>query len=103
MLIGKERRGVMDDNCRHLLDYIPFLGLISGKTQMATPLTTRLVETAIMSAVAGAFATYVGVEIIKVEINVVKNSIEKLEHKIDHVDNKLEKVRSDLYIPRSAK
>lgn len=91
-----------DDSCKHLLDYIPFMGLISGKTQMATPLTTRLVETAIMSAVAGAFATYVGVEIIKVEISTLKSSIHKVEEKVEQVDNKLERVRSDLYIPRGA-
>lgn len=89
-----------DDNCRHLLDYIPFFGLIASKTQMATPLTTRLVETAIMSAVAGAFATYVGVEVIKNDINVIKVSIDKVDAKVDQVDNKLERVRSDLYVPR---
>lgn len=91
-----------DDNCRHLIEYIPFLGLISGKTQMATPLTTRLVETAIMSAVAGAFATYVGVEIIKTDINGIKVTIDKIEDKIDQVDNKIERVRSDLYVPRGS-
>lgn len=92
-----------DDNCRQLLDYIPFLGLISGKAPMATPLTTRLFETAIMSAVAGAFATYVGVEIIKVEINSLKTNIQKVEDKVEQVDHKLERVRSDLYVPRGAK
>lgn len=97
-----ERAIMPDDSCRHLLDYIPFMGLISGKTQMVTPLTTRLVETAIMSAVAGAFATYVGVEIIKVEINSLKNSIQKVDQKVEQVDSKLERVRSDLYIPRGA-
>ena len=89
-----------DDNCRHLLDYIPFLGLISGKAQTATPLTTRLVETAVMSAVAGAFATYVGVEILKNDINTIKTTIDKIEDKIDKVDHKIERVRSDLYVPR---
>lgn len=69
---------------------------------MATPLTTRLVETAIMSAGAGAFATYVGVEVIKSDINSIKYSIDKIEEKIEQVDNKLEKVRSDVYIPRGA-
>ena len=89
-----------DDNCRHLLDYIPFLGLISGKSQMDAPLTTRLVETAVMSAVAGAFATYVGVEILKNDINTIKTTIDKIEDKIDAVDLKIERVRSDLYVPR---
>lgn len=84
------------------MDYIPFLGLISGKSQMATPLTTRLVETAVMSAVAGAFATYVGVEILKNDINSIKTTIDKIEDKIDKVDIKIERVRSDLYVPRGS-
>lgn len=88
-----------DENCRQLIDYIPFLGLISGKTPMATPLTTRLVETAIMSAVAGAFATYVGVEVLRSDINYIKASISEVKQKVDEVDNKVERVRSDLYVP----
>lgn len=89
-----------DDNCRHLLDYIPFVGLMAGRSQMATPLSTRLFETAVMSAVAGAFATYVGVEVLKTDINSIKESINKVDAKIEQVDNKIERVRSDLYVPR---
>lgn len=92
------------DNGYRLLDYVPFAALISGKNQMATPLTTRLVETVLMSAVAGGFAMYVSVEVVKTELNSVKSSIvkldEKVEVKFDQLDNKIEKVRSDLYVPR---
>lgn len=49
-----------NEHCRQIIengytffDYIPFAALISGKNQMATPLTTRLVETVLMSSVAG--------------------------------------------------
>jgi outer membrane murein-binding lipoprotein Lpp len=89
-----------DDNCRHLLEYIPFLGLMTGKTQMATPLTTRLVETAIMSAVAGGFAVYVGVEVLKSDINYIKASIQEVNLKVDKLENNLDRVKSDLYVPR---
>lgn len=87
-----------------LLDYIPFAALISGKNQMATPLTTRLVETVLMSAVAGGFAMYVSVEVVKTELNSVKSGIVKLDEKVDvkfdQLDNKIERVRGDLYVPR---
>lgn len=89
-----------DESCRQLIEYIPFLGaIISGKNHMATPLTTRLVETAIMSAVAGAFATYIGVEVLKSDINYIKASITEVKQKVDEVDNKVERVRADLYVP----
>lgn len=95
-----ERADMPDENCRQLLDYIPFIGLMAGRTEMATPLSTRLFETAIMSAVAGGFATYVGVEVLKADINSIKASIEKVDAKVDQVDSKIERVRSDLYVPR---
>lgn len=101
-----------NEHCRQIIsnsytfvDYIPFIGMmISGKNQMATPLTTRLVETVLMSAVAGGFAMYVSVEVVKTELNSVKSGIvkldEKVEVKFDQLDNKIEKVRGDLYVPR---
>lgn len=92
-----------DENCRHLLDYIPFMGLVAGRPHMATPLTTRLFETAIMSAVAGAFATYIGVEVLKSDIQYIKQSISEVKQKVDEVDNKVERVRSDLYVPLGRK
>lgn len=96
-----------DETCRQLLDYVPFLGLISGKQQMATPLFTRLTETAIMSIVAGGLAMYVSVEVIQAELNSVKYSInrldEKVETKFDKLDTKIEKVRGDVYIPLGKK
>jgi hypothetical protein len=102
-----------NEHCRQIVesgftlrDYIPFAALISGKAQMATPLTTRLVETVIMSVVAGGFAMYVSVEVVKTELNSVKSGIikldEKVEIKFDQLDNKIEKVRGDLYVPRGS-
>lgn len=88
-----------DENCRTLVDYIPFIGLAIGKSTMSAPLITRLTETIVMSMVAGGFAMYVAVETIKTELNQLKLMLHKVEQKVDSVDVKVEKVRSDLYVP----
>ncbi len=88
-----------DENCRQLIDYIPFIGLAIGNRSMSTPLITRLSETIIMSVIAGGFAMYISVETIKTELTQLKLMIHSLESKVDAVDHKVEKVRADLYVP----
>lgn len=91
-----------DQDCHSLLSYIPFLGLIAKDPKIQSPVSVRLVETAIMSVVAGGFAMYISVEVIKTEMTSLKESIHKVDVKVDQVDNKIERVRSDLYVPRGA-
>lgn len=72
-----------------------------AKGQMInTPLVTRLIETLIMSAVAGGFATYVGLKVLEQDVGSIKDSITKIEASMDKIDQKIEKVRSDMYVPR---
>lgn len=89
-----------DDNCRHFIDYIPFIGLMTNGTKPPTPLTTRLFETAVMSAVAGGFATYIGVELLKADMNYIKASIQEVNVKVDKLENSLDRVKADVYVPR---
>jgi rRNA processing protein Krr1/Pno1 len=90
-----------DEHCRTFLDNIPFIGLAMAKGQMVqTPLMTRLIETLIMSAVAGGFATYVGLKVLEQDMYSIKQSIIKIESSVDKIDQKIEKVRGDMYVPR---
>ena len=52
-----------------LLHYIPFFGLFAVRNTVGTPLITRLLEMAVMAAVAAGFATFVGVEILKKDVS----------------------------------
>lgn len=90
----------MPERFRHVLDYLPFVTLMAGQPSHQTPIVTRLIETAIMSCVAGGFATYIGVEMLKVEIANIKTAIHQVDDKVGKVDEKIERVRSDLYVPR---
>lgn len=90
----------MPEKYRPLLDFIPFIGLMVNKHTISTPIFTRLLETAIMSAVAGAFATYVGVELLKSDVANLKEAIRQVDSKVDHLDEKIERVRGDVYVPR---
>lgn len=96
-----------DQNCHSLMQYIPFIGLIANNPNVKTPFGTKMAETAIMSVVAGGFALYVSVEVIKSELTAIKVSMEKrfdnIEIKVEQVDSKVERVRGDLYIPRGKK
>lgn len=89
----------MPERIKTLLDFIPFIGLMVSPPRNL-PIVTKLLETAIMSAVAGAFATYIGVEMLKVEIVNIKSAIHEVEKKVEKVDEKIERVRGDVYVPR---
>lgn len=101
-----------DEKCHSLLNGIPFIGLAVARAKdMQTPLSTRLFETVVMSAVAGGFATYVGVKLLEQDILTIKNSMyeikqsvdkfdQKLEENTTKLDQKLEQVRRDVYVPR---
>jgi hypothetical protein len=89
-----------DEHCRTLIDVIPFLGLAMAKGTPNSPLMTRLIETAIMSVIAGGFATYLGVKLLEQEMTGIKGSIVRIEASVEKIDNKLERVRSDIYVPR---
>ena len=84
-----------------IIEYVPFISLMAGRPSSQTPLFTKLLETAIMSAVAGAFATYVGVELLKSDVSQLKTSIKEVDGKVEKLDDKVERIRRDLYVPRA--
>lgn len=86
---------------REFMDYLPFFSLMTGRPP-ATPFITRLIETAVMSVVAGAVGVYVGVEVIKNDLIYIKQGQTEINHKIEQVDSKVEQLRRDLYVPRGA-
>lgn len=81
-------------------DYVPFLGLAAGKPIGSTPMFTRMVETAIMSIVAGAVGLYVGVEVIKNDMQYLKSGVAEVNTKVEKLESKVEQIRHDLYVPR---
>lgn len=84
-------------------EYMPFVGLAAGKPIGSTPIITRMVETAIMSVVAGAVGIYVGVEVIKNDLQYLKQGVTETNVKIEKLEAKVEQIRSDLYVPRGGK
>ena len=80
-------------------EYMPFLGLAAGHPSGATPIVTRIIETLIMSMVAGAVGVYVGVEVIKNDLMYLKQGVNETNIKIERVDEKVEQIRRDLYRP----
>lgn len=92
----------MPERLRQIFDYLPFAALMSGPAPRQTPLIAKLLEAAVMSCVAGGFATYIGVELLKVEITNIKAAIHDVEKKVETIDSKIEKVRGDLYVPRGS-
>lgn len=88
-------------NAHHWAEYLPFISLMAGHPAGSSPLFTRIVETAIMSIVAGAVGIYVGVEVIKNDLLYIKDGIRATNVKVDQVDAKVEQIRRDLYVPRS--
>lgn len=81
-------------------EFIPFLGLAAGKPIGSTPMLTRMIETAIMSIIAGAVGVYVGVEVIKNDLQYLKSGVAEVNHKVEKLENKVEQIRADLYVPR---
>lgn len=84
----------MPERLRHFLDYLPFVALVVNNPRQ-TPFVTKMMETAVMSCVAAGFATYIGVELLKVEITNIKAAIQT-------VDAKVERIRNDMYVPRGS-
>lgn len=91
-----------DEKCHQFAQYLPFVGLAMGTDTSKSPMITRMLEAAIMSAVAGGFALYVSVEVIKGELNNIANRVEAVAIQVEKVDQKVERVRNDLYIPRGS-
>ena len=81
-------------------EYLPFVSLVAGKPIGTTPIFARMVETAIMSIVAGAVGVYVGVEVIKNDLQYLKTGVSEVNTKVEKLENKVEQIRADLYIPR---
>jgi flagellar capping protein FliD len=87
-----------DEKCNSFLSAIPFIGLALGH-ESASPLITRLAETAIMSLVAGGFAMYIATEKIQWEIASIKQhdvqninkTLEKIDRKVDQNFQQLDK------------
>lgn len=101
----------MPERLRHLVDWIPFIGLMAGAPSFHTPFITRMIEAAIIGIAGSAVAVYVGVAQMKVEttnlntnlnsaIRDVKEQIQKVDDKVEKVDEKIERVRGDIYVPR---
>lgn len=84
-------------------EYMPFIGLMAGKPIGSTPIFTRMIETAIMSVVAGAVGIYVGVEVIKNDLAYLKAGVSETNAKIEKLEAKVEQIRSDLYVPRGGR
>ena len=81
------------------VEYMPFFGLAAGQPAGSTPIITRIIETMVMSLVAGAVGVYVGVEVIKNDLIYLKQGIAETNIKIERVDTKVEQIRRDLYRP----
>jgi len=81
-----------------MLNYIPFLTLIIK--DQPTPVTTRLIETGIMSVIAAVGGMYVAVPLIQKDIEVLNVNIQRIDDKVEKVDEKVERLRGDLYTPR---
>lgn len=85
-----------DENCQSWYQYIPFLSLISGGTPMQTPLSTRLMETAVM-ALVGVVASY---------LLIIPRMEEKLSHlqtTVQEVKTDVKQIQRDLYEPKTGK
>jgi len=95
-----------DEHCRTALQeivrHLPFIGLAVGKVG-ESPLSTRLVETAIMSVVAGGFATYINVRMMEEKLIQLNRNIEEsateTKEKIAEVKQEVRQIRTDIYAP----
>lgn len=110
-----------NEHCRHFIDFVPFLGMMTGGVQN-TPLVTRLSEAAIIAAVSTGIALFAGVKVVEsevdntktqlnqIEANIERNmgrmertierSIQDLDRKINRVDGRVESMYRDIYAPR---
>ena len=82
-------------------EQFPFVALAMGRVER--PLATKLIETAVMSIIAGAVGVYVGIEVIKNDLQYLKQAVTETNVKIEHVDTKVEQLRRDLYVPRGSR
>lgn len=82
-----------------LLDYIPFLGLITGKQNMASPLMTRLLETCVMSLVAGGAGMYVSTKVMEVQVAEMKSHELEMQAQLVH---QMDDLRADIRELRAA-
>ncbi|HYE38155.1 hypothetical protein [Methylocaldum sp.] len=88
----------LPDKFVQMLNYVPFVTLaIKGEP---TPLTTRLIETGIMSVIAGLGSIYLAVPLLQKDIEVLNASVQRVDDRVEKIDQKVEKLREDLYAPR---
>ena len=60
---------------------------------------TKVLETAIMAALAFGASLYVAVPIIQKEIAVLHRDVDKIDEKVEKIDQKVERIKSDIYKP----
>lgn len=65
---------------------------------MSTPLATRLLETAIMSAVSIGLATYVVLKQLEVKFQSMENQLTEFKREMK---DEVKEIRRDLYVPRA--
>lgn len=87
------------DKMAEVINYVPFMSAII-KTK-PTPISTRLIETAIMALVAGGLSIWVAVPVIQKDLETLRQDVRRVDLKVDNVGSKVEKLRSDLYEPRN--
>lgn len=65
---------------------------------MSTPLTTRLLETVIMSVVSIGLATYVVLKQLEVKFQNMENQLTEFKREMK---DEVKEIRRDLYVPRA--
>lgn len=90
---------IQDFVARHseLMNYIPFISMTVK--QEKSPLITKLLETAVLAAVAFGVSLYVAVPLIQKEIQILQRDIEKIEIQVEKIDSKIERIKADVYKP----
>ena len=91
----------LSDKTAEILNYIPFVSLVVSNKP--SPMSTKLVEMAIMAAISAGFSIYLAVPIIQKDIEVLNVNVKEVDKKVETVDLKVEKIRSDLYRPVGGK
>ena len=86
----------MNEKFEAIINSLPFVGLVTGNAT-SNPMFTRLIETAVMSAVAGSFAVYIGVKILETEVDHIKTRIERIDRKVERIEDKVDKVQIEVY------
>jgi len=84
------------EHCNSFIQNLPLIGLMLGRTSVNTPLTTRIIETAVM-AIVGLIASYVLI------IPKMEEKFNNLEKTVTEVKQDVKQIQRDLYVPRSTR